>query len=99
MNWKRIIGYEPLDNMLTGLFIGFAAIFLAYYGQMAYYNVDALGNIGENIRVNILKLSLLGALFAFLLLNYFDKVFAMKGVLISVIIVAFYLVYKMFFVG
>jgi hypothetical protein len=63
---------------------------------MTYYNVDALGELGSPIKVNILKLSLLGALFLFLLLNYFDKVFAMKGVLMSVIIVATYVVFKLF---
>jgi hypothetical protein len=96
MEYKRIIGYEKMDNMVTGFILGFLAIGLTYFAQMAYYNVDALGDIGAPIKVNILKLSLLGALFLFLLLNYFDKVFAMKGVLMSVIIVATYVVFKLF---
>lgn len=96
MEYQRIIGYEKLDNMITGLILGFLAISIAYFAQISYYNVDALGELGSPIKVNILKLSLLGALFLFLLLNYFDKVFAMKGVLISVIIVATYVVFKLF---
>jgi hypothetical protein len=96
MEYKRIIGYEKMDNMVTGFILGFLAIGLTYFAQMAYYNVDALGDIGAPIKVNILKLSLLGALLLFLLLNYFDKVFAMKGVLMSVIIVATYVVFKLF---
>ena len=96
MEYKRINGYEKMDNMVTGFILGFLAIGLTYFAQMAYYNVDALGDIGAPIKVNILKLSLLGALFLFLLLNYFDKVFAMKGVLMSVVIVATYVVFKLF---
>jgi hypothetical protein len=96
MEYKRIIGYEKMDNIVTGFILGFLAIGLTYLAQMTYYNVDALGDLGAPIKVNILKLSLLGALFLFLLLNYFDKVFAMKGVLMSVIIVATYVVFKLF---
>jgi len=96
MNYKRIVGYEKLDNMVTGFVIGLSTIGIAYLAQVSYYNVDILGEFGSSIKVNMLKLSLLGALFAFLLLNYFDKVFAMKGILISVILVASYVVYKLF---
>jgi hypothetical protein len=96
MEYKRIIGYEKMDNMVTGFILGFLTIGLTYLAQMTYYNVDVLGDLGAPIKVNILKLSLLGALFLFLLLNYFDKVFAMKGVLMSVIIVATYVVFKLF---
>ncbi len=96
MEYKRIIGYEKMDNMVTGFILGFLTIGLTYLAQMTYYNVYVLGDLGAPIKVNILKLSLLGALFLFLLLNYFDKVFAMKGVLMSVIIVATYVVFKLF---
>jgi len=96
MSYKRIIGYEKLDNMITGFFIGISSIGIAYYLQLSHYKVDALGQFGDGIKDDILKLSLLGGLFSFLILNYFDKEFAMKGVLISVIIVGVYLVYKYF---
>ncbi|MBL7789978.1 MAG: hypothetical protein JNL75_09155 [Chitinophagales bacterium] len=96
MNYKRIIGYEKLDNMITGFILGCLAIGLAYNLQIAYYNIEALGNYGEGIKDDILKLSLLGGLFTFLVLNYFDKVYAMKGVLLSVILVGIYFVYRYF---
>lgn len=94
--FRRIIGYEKLDNLFTGFCLGLISIALAYYFQVNYYKVDTLGSYGLDIKENILKLSLLGALFTFLILNYFDKVYAMKGVLISVILVAIYLVYLHF---
>ena len=94
---KRVIGYEKFDNVITGILLGVFGIVAAYYGQMAYYNVEALGIYGNSIQTSILKLSLLGALFIFLVLNYFEKMFAMKGVLLTVIIVAAYLVYKIYF--
>lgn len=96
MSYKRIIGYEKFDNMITGLLLGIASIAITYLLQDSFYNVSALGEWGAVIKLDMLKLSLLGALFIFLLLNYFDKVFAMKGVLIAVIIVASYLVYKIY---
>lgn len=96
MSYKRIIGYEKFDNMITGLILGIASIAITYLLQDSFYNVSALGEWGAGIKLDMLKLSLLGALFIFLLLNYFDKVFAMKGVLIAVIIVASYLVYKIY---
>ncbi|MCE2963289.1 MAG: hypothetical protein ACK5UE_09165 [Chitinophagales bacterium] len=96
MSYKRIIGYEKFDNMITGFILGIAAIAITYLLQDSFYNVSALGEWGAGIKLDMLKLSLLGALFIFLLLNYFDKVFAMKGVLIAVIIVAIYLVYKIY---
>jgi hypothetical protein len=82
--------------MITGFILGIASIAITYLLQDSFYNVSALGEWGAGIKLDMLKLSLLGALFIFLLLNYFDKVFAMKGVLISVIIVASYLVYKIY---
>ena len=96
MDYKRIIGYEKFDNMITGFLLGLAAIAIAYILQDSFYNVSTLGEWGAAIKIDMLKLSLLGALFIFLLLNYFDKVFAMKGVLIAVIMVAIYLVYKIY---
>lgn len=96
MSYKRIIGYEKFDNMITGFILGIASITITYLLQDSFYNVSALGEWGAGIKLDMLKLSLLGALFIFLLLNYFDKVFAMKGVLIAVIIVASYLVYKIY---
>ena len=63
MEYKRIIGYEKLDNMLTGFILGFLAIGLAYFAQMTYYNVDALGELGSPIKVNILKLILWNLVF------------------------------------
>lgn len=96
MEFKRILGYEKFDNMITGFLLGLAAIAIAYILQDSFYNVSALGEWGAGIKLDMLKLSLLGALFIFLLLNYFDKVFAMKGVLIAVIMVAAYLVYKIY---
>jgi len=94
---KNIIGYEKLDNALTGLLIGFGAIFFIYYFQLSYYHTDVLGEYGIDFKIPFLKRSLLGALFVFLLFNYFEKVYAMKGVLLSVFIVGIYLVIKMFF--
>jgi hypothetical protein len=96
MDIKRIIGYEKLDNMLTGLALGFAAIILAYYGQINYYAVDRIGVYISEFQTPFLKLSLLGALFLFLLFNYFDKTYAMRGVLLSVIITGIYLVIKIY---
>ncbi len=96
MSYKRIIGYEKFDNMITGFILGIASIAITYLLQDSFYNISALGEWGAGIKLDMLKLSLLGALFIFLLLNYFDKVFAMKGVLIAVIIVASYLVYKIY---
>lgn len=95
--FKRIIGYEKIDNMITGIVLGFFVIFIAYYFQEAYYHIDVLGSFGDSIQVHILKLSLLAALFLFLVFNYLDKIFAMKGVLISVIITAFFIIYKLYF--
>lgn len=94
---KQIIGYEKLDNVLTGLVLGFIAIGGIYYFQSLYYRIETLGDYGVSFQIPFLKRSLLGALFIFLIFNYFDKTFAMKGVLLSVIIVGVYLVYKLFF--
>lgn len=96
MNYKYIFGYEKIDNMLTGFIVGILAVGLAYVIQDSYYNLHALGEWGAGIKIDILKLSLLGALFSFLVFNYFDKVYAMKGNLIAVILIAVYLVYKIY---
>jgi energy-converting hydrogenase Eha subunit A len=96
MDYRRIIGYEKIDNMLTGFLIGLLSIAIAYLLQDSFYNISALGSWGSGIKLDMLKLSLLGGLFSFLVLNYLDKVFAMKGVLMAVILMASYLVYKIY---
>lgn len=97
MDIKHIIGYEKIDNMITGMILGFAAIILTYFGLTNHYSIDRIGDYSSEFQTPLLKLSLLGALFIFLLFNYLDKTYAMKGVLISVIITAIFLVIKMFF--
>lgn len=96
MDIKHFIGYEKIDNLITGLICGFLAIGLTYFFQVRHYSVDQLGSLISEFQTPFLKLSLLGALFLFLVFNYFDKTYAMKGVLVSVIISAIYLVFKMY---
>jgi hypothetical protein len=96
MDIKHIIGYEKLDNVVTGIIVGFLGIGTTYYWQVRHYSVDQLGNLISEFQTPFLKLSLLGALLLFLGFNYFDKTYAMKGVLVSVIITAIFLVFKMY---
>jgi hypothetical protein len=96
MDIKCIVGYEKLDNMLTGIALGSMAIFMTYYGQIRYYAVDKIGSYSSEFDSPFLKRSLLGALLVFLIFNYFDKTYAMKGVLLTVIAMGIYLVIKYF---
>ena len=97
MNIKRIIGYEKIDNVLTGFGLGTFAILLLYYFQGRYYSIGSLGYYALDFEIPFLKRALLGALIVFLVFNYFDKLYAMRGAILSVIMFGIYLVIKIFF--
>jgi hypothetical protein len=94
---KQILGYNYLDNLITGIILGTVAIILVYYIQVKFYGIASLGEYSEAFRVPFLKRSLLGGLAVFLGFNYFDKLYAMRGVLFAIILFGIYLVVKMFF--
>ena len=95
--YKKYIGYELFDNVFTGLILGFIAIFGLYYAQSSYYHTDALGQFAIDFKIPFLKRALIGALIVFLIFNYLDKLYSMRGVLFSLIIAGIYLLTKMFF--
>lgn len=96
MDYKRIIGYEKLDNMITGVIVGIIAIVGTFYAQVKYYSIGQIGSYSSEFELPFLKRSLLGALLAFLIFNYFDKTYAMKGVLLTVITMGVYIVFNYF---
>lgn len=96
-NYKKYIGYEKLDNVFTGMVLGAIAIIGLYYAQSSYYHTDSLGQFAIDFKIPFLKRALIGSLIVFLLFNYFDKLYAMRGVLFSLIIAGIYLLIKMFF--
>lgn len=95
--YKRVIGYEWLDNVITGFLLGVLAIVLFYFLQEKYYHVDQLGVYGLDFKIPFLKRALIGTLLVFLIMNYLDKLYAMRGVLLALIIAGIYLVKEMFF--
>ena len=96
-SYRRWVGYDKLDNLWVGIIAGFIAMGAIYYSQTHYYNMSAMGEYADGFKIPFLKRSLLGALFVFLMFNYFDKTYAMKGVLFSVILVGLYIVFNMIF--
>jgi hypothetical protein len=96
-NFKPYIGYELTDNVFTGMILGFIAVIGLYYAQSSFYNTEALGEYAIDFRIPFLKRALLGALLVFLIFNYLDKLYSMRGVLCSIIVCGIYLVIKMFF--
>jgi hypothetical protein len=96
-NYKKYIGYEKLDNVITGMVLGFIAIVGLYYAQSSYYHTDSLGQFAIDFKIPFLKRALIGALIVFLVFNYLDKLYAMRGVLFALIVAGVYLLIKMFF--
>lgn len=96
-NFKHIIGYHWLDNVLTGFLLGGLSIAVFQYAQIEYYHVDSFTADNSIFYIPFLKRSLLGGLVIFLLFNSLNKLYAMRGVLLAVIIFGIYLVKMMFF--
>ncbi len=94
MNWKEQIGYDWLDNVVTGFFIGLVCMVAAYYFQIRFYALQSLWAYNQNFIVPILKMSILAVLPACLLFNHFDKLYAFRGALIALVLAGTYFVVK-----
>jgi len=88
---KSIIGYDWTDNIFIGLILGLMGIALAFYLQYRYYAIGSFWEYKNTFVTPLLKRSLMGGLVVFLGFNYFDKLYAARGVFIAVLVTGLYI--------
>lgn len=87
-NWKNYIGYDWLDNIITGFLIAALSMGLGFWLQIRFYSLSLLWSYSNEFLSPVLKLSILSILPCCLIFNYFDKLYAFKGALFCLILSA-----------